>query len=1419
MDFPDKMKNNKFIKYFTSLLLIFSLNINPTLFIMVEAGQSRGAIIGQSNIVNGGFEEPDLKSANPSLNWKYTTTDTVPGWETTSTDNQIEFGWMKDGATISNASAHMKPTIIKELTGTGASNGVQFAEVVANEVSSLYQSLSLTAGENYNWTVHHRGRGDVDTLAFIITDDANLENYVKSSSTSQDHFQQIINWMKDNGITAPESGVMTEYTVYTTALKESASFEESPNGCFSFNKDSEHNVEFKIYLMSSGKTNWSEYTGNYLSNTDKNILFVLSPFQTSYDKINGGNLLDNMSFTDSNGNNLLVNASFDDVVIYNPYSNLTAANSPSNPQEGIGWCTTATDYCVEIGNFEKGDAYNLGTSYKETVLNAPYIREGSQFVELNAQQESSLYQVVDTVPGKMYRWSLSHRGREGLDTMALIIGPNQDYAPKKANNNKNNRDQLMQIIDWLYSQTDMALDIPQLGCSEKIQLYSPKFNSNGGYELSNNIFSFRKDDTHTEEWSVWIISSMNDMWHDYGEIDAEATYNYDCIIPEGQNETIFGFVSHNSTKADGSKDRTYGNLLDNIAFKEYYYVNVENAANNGEGKLWVTDEGNTFIFDDESKSSGWALADSNVIIHIQESYRELIGAYINDKFIPKSEWTYNEELGEYTYVLENVNSPLKVNIIYVASTIVYDSCSKYPYHYDPDDPDSGYEFEIAPSEEYISHEPTAEDGWKFVAWKYFSPIDSKTYLCDAVHKVKCDGDSSSASFSIHRILENNETEPIVEGISYNYGVTFFAEWKYRQRVIAKTFNKDTSKFDINTEGGTVELSMLVGDAEEKTKYVYHDEEVGEEVYTSDNNAYINITAHRKIGYTFNGWYDKEGNLVSRNASYVYKVESGKVEELYAYFEPNGYDVIINSSTIGDSEDLSKYFEIKCTFSNLRENSLYVIAGLSSENITIDGEKVTNPITLKSDEFGNATITIYMKHDDTARFVYLPENCVYSIQSADYSKSGYSVRGEVESQTLLETSLVELIFYKATQYVSIETGKHYEGIVLDEAPEEITITEKSSYTLDVETRYSPSIYTGLNISLCFCGSDETEKEFFTGTRILMIDMSDDQYPNFYSYTVNNPISEIPLTDFTELGSTNNFTLSTDEMYTEKLVFIVDYVGTQNTDSGKISLVYRDDNNELAGTIPPIKKLVTIGEDTTQLTATALGNGNASNDGPFSIGVTVNESYPAVNTTYEGNQNSKYAMQLSPEGGTLPDGSYAVVGENKYYSNNGYITISPFDATSFNMSVYSPVPLELVDNKVTFQATLLSAISTSASIPVEKITSPIEFNCVEVAIDADVTDKVLNPSNVSQVNVKLKNSGIDEAKLTISKKNSDGTYDDLLTDIIVDLPPDDNSFNVGIGNEFTAIPGETYIFSFVGYLGGLPVCKDECCVVCGYIFKSN
>ena len=213
----------------------------------------------------------------------------------------------------------------------------------------------------------------------------------------------------------------------------------------------------------------------------------------------------------------------------------------------------------------------------------------------------------------MYKWSLSHRGREGLDTMALIIGPGQEYAPKKANNNKNSRDQLMQIVDWLYSQTDVALDIPATGCSNVIRVYSPKFNDNGGYALSENIFSWQKDSEHTEEWEVWIISSLNDTWHDYGELEEGATYKHEYIIPEGHDQSIFGFVSHSSTRANGTKNITYGNLLDNISFKEYYYLDIDHDTHSGGATLSIS-SGREDGFIAESESSGWALADNSIIV-------------------------------------------------------------------------------------------------------------------------------------------------------------------------------------------------------------------------------------------------------------------------------------------------------------------------------------------------------------------------------------------------------------------------------------------------------------------------------------------------------------------------------------------------------------------------------------------------------------------------------------------------------------------------------------------------------------------------------------------------------------------------------------------------------------------------------------
>lgn len=80
-------------------------------------------------------------------------------------------------------------------------------------------------------------------------------------------------------------------------------------------------------------------------------------------------------------------------------------DASSNP--GVGWHTTATDNKLE---FWRGGASGVPAA------------DGQQFAELNANQVSTLYQDVPTVPGTPMTWSLYHRGRMGTDVMQVLIG-------------------------------------------------------------------------------------------------------------------------------------------------------------------------------------------------------------------------------------------------------------------------------------------------------------------------------------------------------------------------------------------------------------------------------------------------------------------------------------------------------------------------------------------------------------------------------------------------------------------------------------------------------------------------------------------------------------------------------------------------------------------------------------------------------------------------------------------------------------------------------------------------------------------------------------------------------------------------------------------------------------------------------------
>jgi hypothetical protein len=72
-----------------------------------------------------------------------------------------------------------------------------------------------------------------------------------------------------------------------------------------------------------------------------------------------------------------------------------------------GWRTTETDHLIEVW----GTGFNGVPAY-----------EGSNFVELNAFEVSTLYQDVAAVSaGSLLDFHFAHRGRAGVDTMSLTI--------------------------------------------------------------------------------------------------------------------------------------------------------------------------------------------------------------------------------------------------------------------------------------------------------------------------------------------------------------------------------------------------------------------------------------------------------------------------------------------------------------------------------------------------------------------------------------------------------------------------------------------------------------------------------------------------------------------------------------------------------------------------------------------------------------------------------------------------------------------------------------------------------------------------------------------------------------------------------------------------------------------------------------
>ena len=278
---------------------------------------------------------------------------------------------------------------------------------------------------------------------------------------------------------------------------------------------------------------------------------------------------DTRSVTD----NAIKNGSFEEPAFHDK-------NSPQWPANNVpDWDTTASDQLIEFGSTRK-------TGTVPHIWGKPDIPDGDQFAELNADEESTLYQYAETVGGNVYEWGLSHRGREGVDHMALIIGPKQNFDPAKPS--EDGRDQFMRMTDWV---SQHASGMADMGCTQKITVYSKKFAANGGFQNDiGDAFSASPSDVYTEKWNVWIIGTSNTAWGNYGtKSSAYAAGNlaYSCryAVPDGQTKTVFAFCSYSA--AGGN---TCGNLIDNIHFDLFQTLSIR-ASGGGTGSMTVSADG------------------------------------------------------------------------------------------------------------------------------------------------------------------------------------------------------------------------------------------------------------------------------------------------------------------------------------------------------------------------------------------------------------------------------------------------------------------------------------------------------------------------------------------------------------------------------------------------------------------------------------------------------------------------------------------------------------------------------------------------------------------------------------------------------------------------------------------------------------
>lgn len=557
------------------------------------------------------------------------------------------------------------------------------------------------------------------------------------------------------------------------------------------------------------------------------------------------------------------------------------------PEPTFDWKTTASDQKIEFGSTRKD-----GTV--PHIVGNPNLQDsGCQFAELNADEESTLYQYATTVGGNVYEWGLSHRGRSGIDRMALIIGPKQGVDPAKPS--EDGRDQFMRMTDWVRQHaSNLNVGIPRTGCTQKITVYSKKFAAKGGFQNDiGDAFSASPSDVYTEKWNVWIIGTSNTAWGNYGtKSSAYAAGNlaYSCryAVPDGQTKTVFAFCSYSAA----TSDKTLGNLIDNIHFSLYQTITAAATAG-GSGFIGVPTGNVSEYYPIGSSMSELVVANGSTIkvkaVEPEKGDVQFVGAYVTrqtqngleKEFISAASSSWDKVDRTYTYV-HRVEEPADIVLVFVKKPmVIYEANGGNRYTYGdngtnavsfaPQVNGDGSTTERGPYKSEAAE--TKKDGWRFDGWL----LARNNKVLPAVHTVSYDTTSETFTFK----AADDTKETLQSG-----GATLIAQWKWRQCFVTASRVKKNGTVSDNIQENTACGSITVtsdGSAvtPEKNGAVTD--------YYSQANEKITATAAANNGYRFVGWYQQlDGDnyqFVSNQETYTYTAKAEGVQTIYARFAP------------------------------------------------------------------------------------------------------------------------------------------------------------------------------------------------------------------------------------------------------------------------------------------------------------------------------------------------------------------------------------------------------------------------------------------------------------------------------------------------------------------------------------------------------